>query len=175
MVFLKRRTKRNYAVTPKKTRLYLQIAAACVLLFVAIFALVSRGNALRRLDKTREALTASIQDNMNQVLNQYDSMARKNNTAIAEDILPGMQQHMYAARTLNTLLTESFGEKYAVLTPELYSSFEEAVAAYEKQISMGQSTADAAERMTRCMTGIETALNDRFGKDGLLSPRTALK
>ena len=97
------------------------------------------------------------------------------NTAIAEDILPGMQQHMYAARTLNTLLTESFGEKYAVLTPELYSSFEEAVAAYEKQISMGQSTADAAERMTRCMTGIETALNDRFGKDGLLSPRTALK
>ena len=137
-----------------------------MLLFVAIFALVSRGNALRRLDKTREALTASI---------QYDSMARKNNTAIAEDILPGMQQHMYAARTLNTLLTESFGEKYAVLTPELYSSFEEAVAAYEKQISMGQSTADAAERMTRCMTGIETALNDRFGKDGLLSPRTALK
>ena len=40
---------------------------------------------------------------------------------------------------------------------------------------MGQSTADAAERMTRCLTGIETALNDRFGKDGLLSPRTALK
>ena len=47
MVFLKRRTKRNYAVSPKKTRLYVQLAAACVLLFIAVFALVSRGNALR--------------------------------------------------------------------------------------------------------------------------------
>ena len=175
MVFLKRRTKRSYAVSPKKTRLYLQIAAVCALLLVAVFGLVGRSNAMKRLDRTREALTASIQDNMNQVLNQYDGMARKNNTAIAEDVLPGMQQHMYAARTLNALLTESFGEKYSVFSPELYSSFEEAVAAYEKQISMGQSTTDAAEQMNRCMSGIETALNDRFGTDGLLAPRTALK
>lgn len=175
MVFLKRRNKRTYAVPARRTRLYLQLAAVALLVLVALFGLIGRSNALRRLNRTREALAVSIQDNMNQVLNQYDSMARKNNTAIAEDILPGMQQHMYTAYTLNSLLTESFGEKYSVFTAELYSSFEEAVEAYAKQIAMGQSTASAAEQMTRCMSGIETALNDRFGKDGLLSPRTALK
>lgn len=173
MVFFKRRPKRNYAVSPKKTGLALQLAAAALLILVAVFGLVGRSNAQRRLEKTRDALAASIQDNMNQVLNQYDGMARKNNTAIAEDVLPGMQQHMYTARTLNDLLTHSFGEKYSVLSSELYTSFEEAVAAYAKQISMGQSTSEAAEQMNRCMSGIETALNDRFGKEGLLAPVTA--
>lgn len=173
MVFFRRRTKRSYAVSTKRVGTIIQLTVAALLIFAAVFGLAGRSSAHKQLQETRDALSASIQDNMNQVLNQYDSMARKNNTTIAEDVLPSMQQHMYAARTLNSLLTEAFGEKYSVLSSELYASFEEAVAAYEKQISMGQSTADAAEQMTRCMNGIETALNDRFGKEGLLAPVTA--
>ena len=104
MVFLKRRSKRTYAIPAKRTKLYLQVAAIALLVLVALFGLIGRSNALRHLSRTREALAVSIQDNMNQVLNQYDSMARKNNTTIAEDILPGMQQHMYTAYTLNLSL-----------------------------------------------------------------------
>ena len=175
MIIFKRRQKRSFHPTSRQIKRYACVGAVALLLFFAIFGMCSRAAARARLARTRDLLAASIQDDMNQVLISYDSMSRKSNSAIVEDVLPGMERHMYSASTLNAILVETFGEKYSVLDVSLYRDFEAVVAEYANKIAMGQSTAEAAQSMTVCMNNLENALRSRFGEDGLLMPRTALK
>ena len=175
MVIFKRRHKRSYTFLPQKKRFCIALAAFALVFAVALFGLISRSNALNRLEQTRDALAGAIQDNMNQVLNSFESMSRKSNSDIVEEVLPSMEQYMYTASTLNAVLTDSFGEKYSVLSHDLYADFEAVVQEYANQIAMGQSTSAAAENMTTCMNDIEQTLTDRFSEDGLINPRTALK
>ena len=175
MILFKRRQKRSFLPAREQIRRYALLALAVLVLFFAVFGMCSRAAERARLARTRDLLAAAIQDDMNQVLSCYDTMSRKSNTAILENVLPAMQQHMYTASILNDVLVESFGEKYSVLSADLYQNFEAVVTEYAKRIAQGQSTADAAQSMSVCMTDLENTLRMRFGEDGLLMPRTALK
>ncbi len=174
MVIFKRNRKRNYQNPAEKYALYGLAGVFTLMLVMMIVGFSGRSRLSGLLMETREMMAASIQSDMNKVLQSYDSIDRKS-ADLGGDILPTMRQHMYAANSMNKVLTETFGEEYSMIDPALYERFQGIMEEFDQLMAAGQSTAAAKESLTTCMTDIEVALGNRFGADGLLLPQTAAK
>lgn len=172
MISFRRTRRRSYRHPGEKYLLLGTIGVFVLLLALMCGTIVSRNHLnARRIDE-REMLAASIQSDMNEVIRAYETIGRKS-ANLADDILPTMKQHMYAAYRMNRLLTESFGEEYAMFDPEQYESFAAIMARFDQLLAAGQSTDPAAERLNECMDSLKATLANRFTADGSLLPRTA--
>ena len=67
---------------------------------------------------------------------------------VQNGVIPTMQEYYLAAQTLNTALTNAFGERYAVLTGEHIAALDSAFEAYDTAFRGGKST-DSAESAMR--------------------------
>ena len=95
-------------------------------------------------------------------------------TNVAEDVLPTMEQHLYAAGELNDVMIAAYGAQSA-LSAEDFSNVEAALDEVNRMILTGQSTSAAKAELTARMTEMEVAMTTCFGDTDQLKPRTALK
>lgn len=172
MLSFKRTKKRNYRNPREK---YLAIGAAslfALLLILTLIGFVGRSGLQAQLDETQDILAASIQSDLSDALDCYAGIDRKS-ANLADDILPTMRRHFYAANEMNRVLVETFGEEYSMLDPEQYESFEAIMARFDQLLAAGQSTDPARETLAVCMDDIRASLTGRFTAEGDLLPKTA--
>ena len=172
MVSFKRTKKRNFRSPVIK---YLSLSAAGVFALLLILVLVgfSGRNSLRaQLSETQDILAAAIQSDLSDALDSYEGIDRKS-ANLADDILPTMRRHMYAAHEMNKILVETFGEEYSMLDTAQYESFEAIMKRFDQLIAAGQSTDPAKETLTACMNDLRSSMAGRFTAEGNLLPKTA--
>ena len=88
---------------------------------------------------------------------------------IQDGLIPDMQEYYLAAKTLNNVLAQAFGEKYVVLTQENINALDAAFEAYEMAFRTGKTTEDAQAAMQGCVDMVRGILVERFN-DGTLRP-----
>lgn len=86
---------------------------------------------------------------------------------VQNGVIPTMQEYYLAAQTLNTALTNAFGERYAVLTGEHIAALDGAFEAYDTAFRGGKSTDNAESAMRSGMDMVRGILETRF-RDGSL-------
>lgn len=145
---------------------------ACTLVALTVVC-VLKTNADRALQGCRDELAANIQINLNETLRALDRMDLPG-TNVAEDVLPTMEQHLYAAGELNDVMIAAYGAQSA-LSAEDFSNVEAALDEVNRMILTGQSTSAAKAELTARMTEMEVAMTTCFGDTDQLKPRTALK
>lgn len=172
MLRFKRTKKRNYH-NPREKYILSAVAGAFLMMILLTVIGFAGKNALRtQLNETQDMLASSIQSDVNQAMNCYEIISRKN-ADLSGDALPDMRGHMYAAYEMNRVLTETFGEDYSMLSSEQYASFEAAMDQFDQLLSAGQSAAPAKESLSACMENIRISLANRFTAEGNLLPQTA--
>ncbi len=174
MITFKRTRKRSYQHPGEKYLFYGIAGVFTLMLVMLVVAFSGRSRMNEQLLETREMMASSIQSDMSRALDSYGGINRKS-ADLQGDILPTMRQHMYAANSMNKVLTETYGEEYSMIDKELYDSFQAIMEEFDKRLSAGQSTESAKEQLIACMNGMTAELGNRFGADGLLLPKTASK
>lgn len=172
MISFKRTKKRNFR-SPRMKYLSLSAAGAFALLVILVLVGFSGRNNLRALlGETQDILASSIQSDLNDALDSYEGIDRKS-ANLADDILPTMRRHMYAAHEMNKILVETFGEEYSMLDAAQYESFEAIMKRFDQLIAAGQSTDPAKETLAACMNDLRSSIAGRFTAEGNLLPKTA--
>ena len=80
-----------------------------------------------------------------------------------------MRSYYIASITLNNLLAQTYGSRYAVLNEEDQESLTSAFTAYEAAYQNNTSTDLARADMQLCMNRIKDLLNSRYSQ-GILQP-----
>ena len=86
---------------------------------------------------------------------------------VQNGIIPTMQDYYLAAQTLNTALTNAFGERYAVLMSEHIAALDSAFDAYDTAFRGGKSTDNAESAMRSSMDMVRGILESRFSNGTL--------
>ena len=168
-----RRTKRRNYMHPGEKYLFFGVAVMFALMMIIMLGAASGKNRLEnQLGETREIMAAAIQRNMASTMRTYENINRKN-VDLADDVLPAMRLHMYAANEMNEALTETYGDEYSMINPDQYDAFEAVMDEFDQLMAAGHSTEPAKEKLLVLMNSFQTTLANRFTADGSLLPQTA--
>ena len=93
------------------------------------------------------------------------------NIDVRNAILPQMRNYYVASITLNNLLGQTYGARYAVLEEADLDSLNSAFTAYEAAYQANTSTDLARADMQLCMDRIKELLNTRYSQGVLKEGR----
>ena len=143
--------------------------ALIVMLVVALcISIVIRTNIQREYTEARNQTGAALYDNLFILMQTFDSTAVPN-IDVRNAILPQMRNYYIASITLNNLLRQTYGARYAVLNEADIESLTSAFTAYEAAYQNNTSTDLARADMQMCMDRIKELLNARYSQ-GVLKP-----
>ena len=171
MVTVKRPKKRSLMNPKGKYLLWAGLALAAVMMAVGIAGLVGQARARAQMEELSEYMAKSIRTELNQVLQCYDTLDRKSDTAAEQ--LASMKKYMYSAYAMNKILVESRGGDYSILDTATYNSFQTIVGEYERLLANGQATGTVKITLGDYMQSLEAELVSRFDSADLLLPQQA--
>ncbi len=170
MVTVKRK-KRRSLVNPRGRQIIVALSVLLALSVIAgAIALVALVRLDRRMDDLNGYIAKSIRTDINQAIQCYDTLERKGDDAAA-DALGNMKRYMYSAYGMNRLLTESRGERYALLDATAYNSIQTAVGEYERLLANGQATGTTRATLGDCIKSLRAMLAARFDESDNLLPQ----
>jgi hypothetical protein len=147
------------------------VAALIVVLIVALcISIGMRTNIQREYTAARDQAGSALYDNLFILMQTFDSTAVPN-IDVRNAILPQMRNYYIASITLNNLLQQTYGARYAVLNEEDLNSLTSAFNAYEKAYQDNTSTDLARADMQLCMDRIKELLNTRYSQGVLKAGR----
>ena len=144
------------------------LALIAVLIIALCISISMRANIQREYTAARNQAGAALYDNLFILMQTFDSTAVPN-IDVRNAILPQMRNYYIAAITLNNLLGQTYGARYAVLNEADLTSLTSAFNAYEKAYQDNTSTDLARADMQLCMERIKELLNTRYSQ-GVLKP-----
>ena len=115
-------------------------------------------------NKTGEALYHNLY-----ILTQSFDMTTVPNADVRNVILPQMREYYIASTTLNSLVSQAYGPRYALLTESDINDLNNAFTSYETAFNANASTDLAQSNMLMCMNRIKELLNSRYSQ-GVLKP-----
>ena len=143
--------------------LVLLIAALCITINM-------RTNIQRKYTEARNRAGEALYSNL-YILTQAFDMTAVPNADVKNAILPQMRDYYMASITLNSLLAQTYGPRYAVLSESDINSLTSAFTAYETAFANNTSTDLAWSDMQTCMTRIRELLNSRYSQGELKAGR----
>jgi hypothetical protein len=150
------------------------VAGSLALILVLIVALCIsigiRANIQREYTAVRDQTGSALYDNLFILMQTFDSTAVPN-IDVRNAILPQMRSYYIASVTLNSLLGQVYGPRYAVLNEADLQSLTSAFTAYEKAYQDNTSTDLARADMQLCMDRIKELLNTRYSQGVLKAGR----
>ena len=162
------------AVSPLGTRRKaIAIAALAVIVALLVALCISigmRANMQREYTAARNQAGAALYDNLFILMQTFDSTAVPN-IDVRNAILPQMRNYYIASITLNNLLRQTYGARYAVLNEADIESLTSAFTAYETAYQNNTSTDLARADMQLCMDRIKELLNTRYSQGVLKAGR----
>ena len=152
----------------KKAIVITALALIAALVIALCISIGMRANIQREYTAARNQAGAALYDNLFILMQTFDSTAVPN-IDVRNAILPQMRNYYIAAITLNNLLGQTYGARYAVLNEGDLDSLTSAFNAYEKAYQNNTSTDLARADMQLCMNRIKELLNTRYNQ-GVLKP-----
>lgn len=149
----------------------LAIAAAIAIVILIALLCISinmRSHIQDEYTTVKNQIGESLYSNMYMMMQTFD-MASVPNADVQNVVIPQMKNYFIASTTLNDLLTNTFGQKYTVMSSEQISVIEKAFSAYEKAFESNSSTDLAYSDMQSCMEMVRDLLTSRFS-EGALKP-----
>lgn len=149
------------------------IAAVALIVALAVALCISigiRANIQREYTAARDQAGSALYDNLFILMQTFDSTAVPN-IDVRNAILPQMRNYYIASITLNNLLQQTYGARYAVLNEADIESLTNAFTAYEAAYQNNTSTDLARADMQLCMDRIKELLNTRYSQGVLKAGR----
>lgn len=149
------------------------VAAVCVLVALVAALCISigiRSNIQRKYTAARNQAGEALYSNL-YILAQTFDMTSVPNTDVKNIILPQMRDYYIASLTLNSLLSQTYGPRYAVLTDADVNDLTNAFTDYENAYATGTSTDLAQSNMQLCMDRVRELLSTRYSQGVLKAGR----
>lgn len=161
---------RAYMRVDAKRKALVSIALALlIILTVALCISISmRADIQRQYTTARNCSGEALYSNLYILMQTFD-MTYVPNTDVQNVILPQMHDYYVASTTLNSLLSTTYGPKYAVLTESDIRDLDNAFSAYNAACASDSPTDLAQSNMQLCMERIKSLLNTRYSQ-GVLKP-----
>ena len=154
----------------KKAIAFAALALIVVLAVALCISIGMRANIQHEYTAARDKAGAALYDNLFILMQTFDSTAVPN-IDVRNAILPQMRNYYVASITLNSLLEQTYGQRYAVLNEEDIESLTNAFTAYETAYQNNASTDLARADMQLCMDRIKELLNTRYSQGVLKAGR----
>lgn len=142
--------------------------AALVLVIMLCINISMRANIQSEYTKIRSELGDSIYTELYIMCQTFDQVSVPG-VDVQYELLPTMKDCFLAARTLNTALSNGFGEKYSVLSAEDESAVDAAFSQYDTAFKTGKSTDDAQTAMLACVERIRAILETKYPGGSLIA------
>lgn len=150
------------------------VVAALALVLALIIALCisigMRSNIQRDYADARNQAGQLLYDNLFILMQTFDSTAVPN-IDVRNAILPQMRDYYIASVTLNNLLANTYGPRYAVLSDADINDLTNAFTSYEAAYKNNTSTDLAQSNMQLCMDRVKELLNSRYSQGVLKAGR----
>ena len=151
------------------------IVCACVALLLALvvalcISINMRLNIQKQYDDARNKAGDMLYSNLYILMQSFD-MTAVPNADVKNAILPQMRDYFMASVTLNNLLAQTYGSRYAVLTEGDVNDMTSAFTAYEAAYRNNTSTDLAQSNMRLCMERVKDLLNTRYSQGVLRAAR----
>ena len=146
------------------------IALALILALTAALCITinMRANIQREYSQVRGQIGEALYSNLYMLMQTFD-MTAVPNADVRGAILPQMRDYYVASITLNNLLSQTYGPRYAVLSESDINNLTSAFTGYETAYTNNTSTDLAQSNMQMCMERIRDLLNSRYSQ-GVLRP-----
>ena len=159
------------ALSKRKKAIVCAYVVLLVALIVALCISISmRANIQREYTQARNRAGDALYSNL-YILRQTFDMTAVPNTDVENAILPQMRDYFIASVTLNNLLRQTYGQKYAVLTDTDVNNLTNAFTAYESAYRNNTATDLAQSDMRLCMERVKELLNTRYSQGVLRAAR----
>ena len=164
--------KRGFSGLDARSRTIAVVAVALIVVLLAALCISigMRANIQREYTTARNQAGAALYDNLFILMQTFDSTAVPN-IDVRNAILPQMRNYYIASITLNNLLRQTYGARYAVLNEADIESLTSAFTAYETAYQNNTSTDLARADMQACMQRIQELLNTRYSQGVLKAGR----
>ena len=140
-----------------------------VILFVGLcISIGMRANIQSQYTAARNQAGEALYSNLYILMQTFD-MTLVPNADVKNAILPQMRDYYVASVTLNSLLSQIYGPRYAVLTDADIKDLTSAFNGYESAYATNTSTDLAQANMQLCMNRIKELLSSRYSQ-GVLKP-----
>lgn len=151
------------------------VCVVCGALILALIAALCisigmRANIQREYTRARNRAGEALYSNLYILMQSFD-MTAVPNADVQNAILPQMRDYFMASVTLNNLLGQTYGSKYAVLTEGDINDMTSAFAAYETAYRNNTPTDLAQSNMRLCMERVKDLLNSRYSQGVLKAAR----
>ncbi len=171
MESLKSQIRSFSGLDPRQKAVVAVALAVIVALIIALcISIGMRANIQRAYTAARDQAGAALYDNLFILMQTFDSTAVPN-IDVRNAILPQMRNYYIASITLNSLLGQTYGPRYAVLDEADIESLTNAFTAYETAFQNNASTDLARADMQLCMDRIKELLNTRYSQGVLKAGR----
>ena len=154
--------------TRRKALVATCIAVIAVLIVGLCISINMRANIQREYTNVRDQTGQALYDNLFILMQTFDSTAVPN-IDVQNAILPQMRDYYMASLTLNSLLSQNYGSRYAVLSESDINDLTSAFTAYQAAYQNNTSTDLARSNMQLCMDRVKELLNTRYSQ-GVLKP-----
>ena len=162
------------AFSALSTRAKAVLLAAAILLVVLAAALCisssMRTNIQHDYTAVRNKTGEALYSNLSMLAQTFD-MTAVPGADVQSAILPQMKEYFIASKTLNGLLAQAYGPKYAVLSDGDIDSLTGAFAAYDAALRNGSPTDLALSDLQLWMDRIRELLSSRFSQGSLKAAR----
>ena len=146
------------------------LALIVVLIVALCISIGMRTNIQREYTAARDQAGKALYDNLFILMQTFDSTAVPN-IDVRNAILPQMRDYYIASVTLNNLLAQTYGSRYAVLSDADISDLTSAFTSYETAYKNNTSTDLARSNMQLCMDRVKELLNTRYSQGVLKAAR----
>lgn len=166
------RPKRHTRMKAKIPVVQFIVAGIVVALTVALVVVTNSGkNTGVLLRQSEESLISSVYASITSLERSYEAMSLPG-ADVENDILPKMRLNLNAAKTVNKILVDVYGDDRAVLSDDMFTQIDESISYMESVIEMGKSQDDAKTQMGQCMEKVQIAMMQRFPQDTSMMPNT---
>ena len=146
------------------------VAALIALIIALCISINMRSNIQKEYAAARNRAGEALYSNLYILMQTFD-MTSVPNTDVENAILPQMRDYFIASVTLNNLITQTYGQRYTVLTEADISNLTSAFTAYETAYRNNTATDLAQSNMRACMERVKELLNTRYSQGVLRAGR----
>ena len=156
--------------TRNKAIVVVALALVLALIIALCISIGMRSHIQREYAAARNQAGAALYDNLFILMQTFDSTAVPN-IDVRNAILPQMRDYYIASVTLNNLLAQTYGSRYAVLSDADISDLTSAFTSYDAAFQNNTSTDLARSNMQLCMDRVKELLNTRYSQGVLKAGR----
>ena len=154
----------------RKAILIAALAVIVALIAALCISIGMRSNIQRQYTAARNRAGEALYSNLYILMQTFD-MTAVPNADVRGAILPQMRDYYVASITLNNLLSQTYGPRYAVLSESDINNLTSAFTGYEAAYTNNTSTDLAQSNMQLCMDRVKELLNTRYSQGVLKAGR----